>query len=109
MNKEMKFAGGMTFKEVPETAPETVRGQIFFKADEFIAFLNANKNERGYVNVKMMKSMKTQGIYFILDEWKKPEGLLTDEEKQRIVTARDNHNSRNEDQSMEAMASEIPF
>ena len=109
MNKEMKFADGMTFKEAPETAPESVRGAIYFHADKFIAFLNANKNERGYVNTKMMKSMKTQGIYFILDEWKKPEGLLTDEEKQKIAGARDNHNSRNEQESLEEMANSIPF
>ena len=79
MNNEMIFADGMTFKEAHEKAPEVVRGAIYFQADKFIAFLNAHKNERGYVNTKMMKSNKTGGIYFILDTYKanmeKPEAL----------------------------------
>lgn len=110
---EMVFCDGMSFKEAHEKAPESVRGSVYFHAGKFIAFLNAHKNERGYVNTKMMKSMRTGSIYFILDTYKadmsKPEGLLTDEEKQKISNTRDAHNSRSEEESMEDMASETPF
>lgn len=69
-NQEMKFAGGMSFKARHEKAPETVRGSIYFKVDEFTKFLTENKDEKGWVNVKMMKSKEKGTIYFILDTWK---------------------------------------
>ena len=69
-NKELQFASGMSFKQRHENAPESVRGSIYFKASEFIPFLEKNKDEKGWVHVKMMKSMTKGTIYFILDTWK---------------------------------------
>jgi len=67
---EMKFAEGMSFKARNENAPETVRGSIYFKVSEFQQFLDKNKDEKGWVHVKMMKSKEKGTIYFILDTWK---------------------------------------
>ena len=77
--RTMIFADGMNFKARHEKAPETVRGSIYFKVAPFITFLERNKDERGYVNVKMMKSKKDGSIYFILDTWK-PEKKNIDSE-----------------------------
>lgn len=70
--ESMQFAEGMNFQEVSPNAPETIRGKIWFDVDKFIAFLQKNRNEKGFVNTKMMKSKKGGGIYFILDTWKPP-------------------------------------
>lgn len=67
---EMVFVQGMSFRAVPPTAPETVRGSISFKANEMIKFLQENVDEKGWVNIKMMKSKEKQSIYFILDTYK---------------------------------------
>lgn len=69
-NQEMKFADGMGFKTRHEKAPETVRGTIYFNVEKFTKFLQENKDERGWVNTKIMKSKKDGSIYFILDTWK---------------------------------------
>lgn len=69
-NQEMKFADGMGFKTRHEKAPETVRGTIYFNVSKFTQFLQDNKDDRGWVNTKMMKSKKDGSIYFILDTWK---------------------------------------
>ena len=76
--KEMVFVPA-NFKEVPENAPETVRGKISYKVEDMIKFLQDNKDEKGWVNTKMMKSLKTGGIYFILDTYKpKPKEEVRD-------------------------------
>lgn len=68
--KEITFVQGMSFRQVPPNAPETVRGSISFKASEMIEFLNLHKDSKGWVNIKMMKSKEKQSIYFILDTYK---------------------------------------
>ncbi len=50
-----------------------------FKVDDFIAFLNTHKNDKGYVNieqnfVKEPKEGKSP-FYFTLDTWKPSEGI----------------------------------
>ncbi len=69
-NTPIQFAEGMGFRARHEKAPETVRGSIYFKWNDFKKFCEENVDNKGFVNVKMMKSMKTQGIYFILDTYK---------------------------------------
>lgn len=81
-NKQpMIFISGMGFKPRAENAPETVRGAIYFKWTEFRKFCDENVDEKGYVNVKMMKSKQKGSIYFILDTYK-PKAQLSDEQKQ---------------------------
>jgi len=69
-NPEIQFADGMNFKNRHEKAPESVRGSVYFDVKKFKQFLDSNVDEKGYVNVKMMKSMTKGTIYFILDTWK---------------------------------------
>lgn len=69
-DNKMIFVEGMNFKPRPENAPETFRGGIYFKYPEFARFMEAHKNEKGWVNIKMMKSKEKGTIYFILDTWK---------------------------------------
>jgi hypothetical protein len=68
-NTPIQFVDGLNFQPVPPSAPETVRGKIYVDWKKFKAFAEANVNEKGYINIKMMKSMKTQGIYFIKDNY----------------------------------------
>lgn len=79
-NEPLKFASGMNFKARHPNAPETVRGSIYFKATEFKKFLDENVDEKGYVNVKMMKSKRDGAIYFIWDSFK-PKSLSVEESK----------------------------
>jgi len=74
------FPKGIFFQKPREGAPDFVRGNLSFKVDEAIAFLNEHKNAQGYVNIDMLKSEK--GIYLALNEWKKPEGLTEAENEQ---------------------------
>ncbi len=76
------FPKGIFFQKPREGAPDFVRGNLSFKVDEAIAFLNEHKNAQGYVNIDMLKSEK--GIYLALNEWKKPETLNTEEENEKI-------------------------
>jgi hypothetical protein len=69
-NTPIIFANGMNFKAVSPNAPETVRGSIYFKWNDFKQFGDKHVDERGYLNVKMMKSKEKGTIYFILDSFK---------------------------------------
>lgn len=64
------FVEGMSFRSVPPTTPETVRGSISFKVKEMMDFLQKNVDGKGWVNIKMMKSLAKGSIYFILDTYK---------------------------------------
>lgn len=68
---EKTWADGFDFKR-PEAAPEFVVGRLGVHVARAIAFLNANANERGYVNISILKSKKG-GYYCELDTWK-PKG-----------------------------------
>jgi hypothetical protein len=68
-NTPIQFVEGMNFHPVPPNAPETVRGKIYIDWKKFRAYAEANVDGKGWINVKMMKSMKTQGIYFIKDNY----------------------------------------
>ena len=40
-----------------------------FKVDEFVAFLNKNKNAKGYVNLNLKKSKAGDKMFAELDTW----------------------------------------
>lgn len=67
--KEITFAKGIYFNKPHENAPEFVKGKIDIKADEAIEFINANKNEKGYVNLDLLKS-KQGKLYLKLNDFK---------------------------------------
>lgn len=66
-NQDLVFVDGMNFKEVAPNAPQTVRGKIYFNWSKFKKYAEENVDQKGWLNVKMMKSSKTGNIYFIKD------------------------------------------
>lgn len=70
-----KFADGMYVDKPNPKAPEWIKGKISIKVDEFIPFLEANKNVGGFVNIDI-KEAKTGKLYASLNEYKK--GTLKD-------------------------------
>ena len=69
MAEEKIFPKGMRFNKPRQGSPEFVRGSISFKVDEAIEFLNQYKNDRGYVNIDMLKSKEKGEIYMVLNTW----------------------------------------
>ena len=65
---EKQFADGLRFELPGEKAPAWVKGKISIKADAFIKFLEANKNERGWVNLDVKES-KGGNIYVELNTY----------------------------------------
>lgn len=63
------FADGLNFQQVSPNAPESVRGKIYVDWKKFRAFCEEHVNERGYVNITMMKSLSKGSIYFIKDSF----------------------------------------
>ncbi len=62
------FAQGVFFDKPSEQAPEFVKGKLSFKVDEAVAFLNEHKNEKGYVNLDLLKSQAGK-LYLQLNTW----------------------------------------
>jgi hypothetical protein len=50
-NTPIIFANGMNFKAVSPNAPETVRGSIYFKWNDFKQFGDKHVDERGYKGI----------------------------------------------------------
>ena len=66
---ETTFAEGFFFDRPRENAPEWVIGKMNVQVEKAIAFLRANANERGYVNLDI-KEAKSGKPYVALDTWK---------------------------------------
>jgi hypothetical protein len=63
------FANGLIFKAPRENAPDFVKGSISVKVDEFVAFLQANNTNSGWVNIDIKES-KGGKIYCELNTYK---------------------------------------
>lgn len=61
MSQEKKFAEGVFVKE--KTFDWGTITQHSYKVDEFVKFLQANANDKGYVNVDFKKSKDGSKIY----------------------------------------------
>ncbi len=64
--EEKKYAKGMFVKR-NEKAPDFVVCNISIKADEFDKFVKENTNEKGYVNLQVLKSKDKGTLYAVLD------------------------------------------
>ena len=69
-NSNNDFVQGLFVNQV-ETQYGTI-DKLSFKADQFIEYLNANKNDKGYVNIDLL-SKRDGGKYAKLNEYK-PKG-----------------------------------
>lgn len=63
---ETKFPEGIFAKE---GNVGFVTAKLSFKTEEFIKYLKANTNEKGYCNIDVLKSKKG-GLYCSLNDWK---------------------------------------
>ena len=89
------------FAKRNEKAPEFVVCNLSFKSDEFIQFLKENTNDKGYVNLQVLKSKEKGTMYSVLDTFEpKPNTTPTQEKKSVKTQANDpfqNGNSREDD------------
>jgi hypothetical protein len=53
---EKIFADGMVFKLPREGAPDFVKGSVSIKVVDFVAFLQANEKNSGWVNIDLKVS-----------------------------------------------------
>jgi hypothetical protein len=68
MSKERVFAKGFYVKQNPQ-APDYVIGNLSIKADEAIEFIKEHTNDRGWVNLSMMKSKEEGKAYIELNTY----------------------------------------
>lgn len=66
---EVKVMKGFFVKR-SEKAPEFVVSNFSIKVDDFIQYLNENKNSDGYVNGDILKKKDGSGLYAKLSDWK---------------------------------------
>jgi transglutaminase-like putative cysteine protease len=67
---EKNFANGLRFTTPSEKAPEWVKGQISVKLEDFIAWAQANVDERGWLNIDVKES-KNGSLYCELNTYRR--------------------------------------
>ena len=94
-----KYVKGMFVKR-NEKAPDFVVCSLSFKTDEFIQFLRENTNDKGYVNLQVLKSREKGTLYAILDTFE-PKAVETPKQK--------TNNSQDPFQNGNSGDDDIPF
>lgn len=93
--KEPVFAEGLFFSRPRQGAPDYVKGSMSVEPSQFIKFLEKNVeylSPKGWMNLDLKESKDGSKLYFQVNTWKplvKPESLLTEEEKAKIVALRE--------------------
>ena len=80
---EKIYAKGLFVKR-NEKAPEFVVCSLSFKTDDFILFLKENTNEKGYVNLQVLKSREKSTIYAVLDTFEPKTNTTPTQEKKSV-------------------------
>lgn len=70
MDNETVFLDGFTFERPKEGSPSFVKGKMGINVEKAIAFLEANKNEKGWVNADLLTSKDGQKLYWKVNNWK---------------------------------------
>ena len=98
--EEKKYAKGL-FAKRNEKAPEFVVCSLSFKTDEFMQFLRENTNDKGYVNLQVLKSRDKGTIYAVLDTFEPKTNTTPTQEKKSVKTQKNdpfqNENSREDE------------
>ena len=81
--EEKKFVTGMFVKR-NEKAPEFVVCNISIKADEFDKFIKENTNEKGYVNLQVLRSKDKGTLYAVLDTFEPKASTASTEVKKAV-------------------------
>ena len=82
---EKIYAKGLFVKR-NEKAPEFVVCSLSIKTDEFIQFLRENTNEKGYVNLQVLKSKEKGTLYAVLDTFTPKTDNVSTEQKKPVKT-----------------------
>ena len=83
--EEKKFAKGL-FAKRNEKAPEFVICGLSVKTDDFIQFLKENTNDKGYVNLQILKSKEKGTLYAVLDTFEPKSNTASIEVKKAVKT-----------------------
>ena len=82
---EKIYAKGL-FAKRNEKAPEFVICGLSVKTDDFIQFLKENTNEKGYVNLQVLKSKDKGTLYAVLDTFEPKASTAPIEVKKAVKT-----------------------
>jgi len=85
---EKIYARGL-FAKRNEKAPEFVICSLSVKTDDFTQFLKENTNEKGYVNLQVLKSKDKGTLYAVLDTFE-PKASTASTEIKKAVKTQDN-------------------
>ena len=84
--EEKKYAKKGLFVKRNEKAPEFVVCSLSVKTDEFIQFLKENTNDKGYVNLQVLKSKDKSTMYAVLDTFEPKTNTTPTQEKKSVKT-----------------------
>ena len=79
------YAKGL-FAKRNEKTPEFVVCSLSFKTDEFIQFLKENTNDKGYVNLQVLKSKDKGSLYAAVDTFTPKTDNVPTEPKKFVKT-----------------------
>jgi len=110
---DTKFANGMRVEKPRDNAPDFVIAKASFEVESFKKYLDENINQRGWVNVDILRSKEKGTYYAVTNDYKadmtKPTSLSKDA-VEGIQKAREAHNEGVDlNYNDEISASEIPF
>ena len=74
------------FAKRNEKAPEFVICGLAVKTDDFTQFLKENTNEKGYVNLQVLKSKEKGTLYAVLDTFEPKASTASTEVKKAVKT-----------------------
>ena len=80
---EKIYAKGL-FAKRNEKAPEFVICNLSVKSDDFIQFLKENTNEKGYVNLQVLKSKDKGTLYAELDTFEPKSSIAPTDVKKAV-------------------------
>ena len=83
--EEKKYAKGLFVKR-NEKAPEFVVCNLSCKSDDFMQFLRENTNDKGYVNMQVLKSRDKGTMYAVLDTFEPNANTTPTQEKKSVKT-----------------------
>ena len=82
---EKIYAKGL-FAKRNEKAPDFVVCSLSVKTDDFTQFLKENTNEKGYVNLQVLKSKEKGTLYAVLDTFEPKASTASTEIKKAVKT-----------------------
>ena len=98
---EKIYAKGL-FAKRNEKAPEFVICGLSVKTDDFIQFLKENTNEKGYVNLQVLKSKEKGTLYAVLDTFEPKTSTASTQVKKAVKT-------QNSDPFQNGNSGDLPF